>query len=220
MTQTKTRGKFITFEGAEGVGKSTQIALLKAKLEACDIPHIISREPGGTTGGKLIREIILKGDVNRWTAKTEALLMAADRAQHVEELIKPNLEKGVWVILDRFYDSSIAYQGAGRGIGIDKVRDLQSFAVGDLKPDLTILLDMDLDISLNRALSREGDTGNAEDRFERMDKTFHQTLKQTFLDLAADEPDRFEIFDAGREVEPIADDIWETVSARFGIQHG
>lgn len=214
-----TRGKFITFEGAEGVGKSTQIALLKSKLEALGIPLVVSREPGGTGGGKLIRELLLKGDVSRWTAKTEALLMAADRAQHAEELVIPNLEAGTWVILDRFYDSSVAYQGAGRGIGVEKVKELQRFAVGNLKPDLTILLDMDLDVSLKRALAREGGSTDAEDRFERMDKSFHQTLKQTFLQLAAEETDRFEIFDAGRAVEPIADDIWNTVKIRFDLDH-
>ncbi|UTW53937.1 dTMP kinase [Kordiimonas sp. SCSIO 12610] len=212
-----TRGKFITFEGAEGVGKSTQIALLKEKLENQGISLVVSREPGGTAGGKLIRELLLKGDVSRWTAKTEALLMAADRAQHVEELVRPNLESGTWMILDRYYDSSIAYQGAGRGIGIEKVRALQEFATDGLRPDLTILLDMDLDVSLKRALSREGDNSDAEDRFERMDKSFHQTLKQTFLDLASKEQDRFKVVDAGRNIEVIADDIWSIVQKRFEL---
>jgi dTMP kinase len=211
------KGKFITFEGAEGVGKSTQIALLKNKLEKLGISLIVSREPGGTAGGKLIRELLLKGDVSRWTAKTEALLMAADRAQHVEELIVPSLEAGKWVICDRFYDSSIAYQGAGRGIGIEKVSALQQFAVDGLKPDMTILLDMDLDVSLRRALEREGSTSDAEDRFERMDKSFHSALKKAFLDLAKNEPNRFVTYDAGRDIETIAADIWQTIQERFEL---
>ncbi len=214
------KGKFITFEGAEGVGKSTQIALLRERLEKLGIPLVVSREPGGTVGGKLIRELLLKGDISRWTAKTEALLMAADRAQHVEELIIPSLNAGKWVICDRFYDSSIAYQGAGRGIGIDKVSALQQFAVDGLKPDITILLDMDLDVSLKRALDREGETGDAEDRFERMDKSFHNALKRTFLDLADKEPDRFVTYDADRDIETIAADIWQTVKTRFALNNG
>ena len=211
------RGRFITFEGGEGVGKSTQIKLLQTHLERLGHKTIVTRNPGGTAGGQLIRELVLKGDVGRWTAMTEVLLMTADRAQHVEELILPSHEQGVWVLCDRFYDSSIVYQGAARGVGVDKVKELQKLALGDIKPDLTILMDMDVDKGLGRAVAREGASADAEDRFERMDRSLHETIRQTYLTLARKEQDRFEVVDADNSVEAIEALIWQTLKDHTGL---
>ncbi len=209
---------FITFEGGEGGGKSTQIRMLSEWLRGKEFDVVQTREPGGCTGAELIRELVLTGDVDRWEPVTEALLYAAARAEHVARTIRPALASNRWVLCDRFEDSSIAYQGAGRGVGIENVEQMQRLAFGDLKPALTFLLDLPVEIGLKRALGREnGKTENVEDRFERMDIEIHETLRKTFLDLAANEPDRFVVLDATKSIEELHAEILGVVNERFSL---
>ncbi|UTW57405.1 dTMP kinase [Kordiimonas sp. SCSIO 12603] len=207
---------FITFEGGEGGGKSTQIKLLEEWLKEKSLNILRTREPGGCTGAELIRELVLTGDVDRWEPVTEALLYAAARAEHVARTIRPALADNKWVLCDRFEDSSIAYQGAGRGVGVKNVEQMQRLAFGNLKPTLTFLLDLPVEIGLKRAIGREGTkTANVEDRFERMDVSIHETLRATFLKLADAEPDRFIILDATKSIDELQEQIRATVVERF-----
>ena len=210
--------RFITFEGGEGAGKSTQIRLLASWLENQGVKVHLTREPGGSPGAELIRGLLLKGEVDRWLPISEALLLAAARADHIERTIRPALERGEWVLCDRFYDSSIAYQGAGGGLGIDRVKDIQYIAFGNMRPDLTVILDLPVEQGLARALSREGAKSDMEDRFERMDKSFHETLRQAFLTIAEEEADRCSVVEANRSIDVIQNDIRHLVSKRFAIR--
>lgn len=208
--------RFITFEGGEGAGKSTQIRLLASWLEEQGVTVHLTREPGGSKGAELIRGLLLKGEVDRWLPISEALLLAAARADHIERTIKPALARGEWVLCDRFYDSSIAYQGAGGGLGIERVREIQKIAFGTMQPDVTVILDLPVERGLGRALAREGAKSDMEDRFERMDRSFHETLRQAFLDIARDEPSRCQVIDADRDIDSIQADIRHLIAKRFG----
>lgn len=209
--------KFISLEGGEGAGKSTQIKMLKGWLEGLGVKVCLTREPGGSSSAEQIRELLVTGDADRWTPMTEALLMAASRAEHVERTIKPALEAGQWVLCDRFFDSSIAYQGAGRSLGVDKIGNLQRIAIGDFAPDLTVILDLPVEIGLARAVAREGGKAVSEDRFESLSITFHETLRAAFLRIAESEPTRCQVVDANRTPDDLQKEVKRVISERLGI---
>ena len=205
------RGKFITFEGGEGAGKSTQARTLRTALEALDRSTILTREPGGSPGAEEIRKLLVHGEPERWTPLAETLLFLAARADHVARVIEPALAAGAWVISDRFADSTFVYQGIARGLGIDAVRRLQQAAFGDFAPDLTFILDL----NPGDGLARAGGRGDSENRFERFDAEFHARLRAGFLDIAAREARRCIVLDAARTRSEIADEIWRIVSERL-----
>jgi dTMP kinase len=208
-------GRFITFEGGDGSGKSTQIKRLAATLEAKKIAPVATREPGGSPGAEEIRRLVLTGDPARWNPLTEALLFYAARVDHTERLIKPALADGKWVISDRYSDSSYAYQGGGRGLARETVRRIEAIAIDDFKPDLTIILDIDVEIGLKRSIAR---LGNPETRFEEMDIAVHERMRKTFLDIARRNPDRCVVIPADREVDEVADAVWQVVKKRFRLR--
>ena len=208
------KARFLTFEGGEGAGKSTQIRLLADWLGSKGVDVLLTREPGGSPGAELIRDLLLKGDVDRWSPISEALMLAAARADHIERAIKPALSAGRWVLCDRFYDSSVAYQGAGRGVGVAQVQQIQKIAFGDMRPDLTLILDLPVEIGLERALAREGAKSDMEDRFERMERPFHETLRQAFLSIAQGEPDRCVVVDANQAIDPLQQKIRRIIESR------
>lgn len=202
--------QFISFEGGEGAGKSTQIKLASQWLTDRGVEHVLTREPGGSPGAELIRDLLVKGETDRWEAMTEALLMTASRAEHVAKTIKPALAAGKWVLCDRFFDSTIAYQGAARGLGMTAMRDLQSLALGSFEPDATFILDLPVRDGLERARGREDEkitASDMEDRFERMGLPFHLAIHQGFMALAEQEPDRCHVVDATRTIDVIHVDI-------------
>jgi len=209
------QGRFITFEGGEGSGKSTQIRRLSAALETRAIPHIVTREPGGSPGAEEIRALVLKGDPARWNPLTEALLFYAARADHTERTIKPALAEGQWVICDRYSDSSYAYQGGGRGLARETVRRIEAIAINDFKPDLTLILDMPVDIGLKRSIGRQG---NSETRFEEMDITFHERMRKTFLDIAKRAPDRCVVIDANQDIDSVEQAVFQVLKKRFRLK--
>ena len=191
-------GLFIPFEGGDGTGKTTQIARLAEHLRAEGAEVVTTREPGGTELGREIRQALLHGE--DLSPRTEALLYSADRAHHVATVIRPALDRGATVITDRFVDSSVAYQGSARELGIDEIRSLNDWAVGGLVPDLTFLLDLDPAVGAAR-LTRE------KDRLESAGDDFHRQVRQTFLEMAEAEPDRFVVIDASRSIDEIAADV-------------
>jgi len=206
------RGLFITLEGGEGAGKSTQSKRLVAALKEHGIPCVATREPGGSPGAEEIRELLVKGSTDRWSATTEALLMTAARNDHVERTILPALQRGEWVICDRFYDSTIAYQGGGGGLGAAKIIELQRWALGDLVPDVTFVFDLPPEKGLARAEGREEETAAGEDRFERVSGDFHSRLRQAYLDIAKENIDRCRIIQADQSVEKTGAAIWAHLS--------
>ncbi|MCK4666995.1 dTMP kinase [Candidatus Dependentiae bacterium] len=187
------KGLFITFEGPEGCGKTTQISILAEYLKAHGIQYHISREPGGTDISNQIREILLNPKNKAMVSRTELLLYAADRAQHTEEVIKPQLQQGVVVISDRYFDSTTAYQGYGRGLDLDFVKQLNEIATGSLKPDLTILIDLEPEIGLRRALKTSKKNGYSEkgDRLEQEDLEFHKKVLEGYREIAKADTSRF-----------------------------
>ncbi|MHA7062400.1 dTMP kinase [Azospirillum argentinense] len=207
-----TRGRFITLEGGEGAGKTTQIRLLADALIGWGKRVVLTREPGGSPGAEEIRGLLVSGETGRWGPVTEALLHTAARRDHLERTVWPALEAGHWVICDRFFDSTMAYQGYGLGLGRDLVATLQTTALGDFRPDLTLILDLPVEDGLARAVARRG----GEDRYERMDVAFHHRLRDGFLDIAAREPERCVVVDAGHPVETVQAAILDTVTRRLG----
>ena len=205
------RGRFISFEGGEGSGKSTQIRRLADRLRAGGIDVVTTREPGGTPGAEAIRRLVVEGEAGRWDGTVEALLMNAARADHVARLIRPALDAGQWILTDRYAHSTIAYQGAGRGIAEEALLALHRFATGDLWPDLTLILDVDPAEGLARAASR----GGAEARFEGEAAAFHARVRERMLDFAG-APGCIRI-DAGAPLDAVAAAIWAEVAARFGL---
>jgi dTMP kinase len=203
-----TRGKFITLEGGEGAGKSTQIRRLAESLRAADRAEIVmTREPGGSPGAEAIRELLVNGDVDRWDGVTEVLLHFAARRDHVTRTIEPALARGVWVICDRFADSTRAYQGIVQGAGLDVVEAAYALAVGDLEPDLTLILDLPVEIGLSRAAERGGS-----DRYERMGRDFHEALRGAFLKIGADHPERCVVIDATGDEDSVEKAIQAVVA--------
>lgn len=205
------RGKFITFEGGEGCGKTTQIERLERALRQTGIAAERTREPGGTEGAEAIRALLLTGDPDRWDVLSETLLFYAARVQHVRARILPALEAGKMLLCDRFADSTRVYQGI-KGVPRAQIEQLHALALGALEPDVTLLLDIDPDIGLRRAASRSGD----ETRFERMDRTFHQRVRQEFLALASAAPQRFAVIDASGSPDEVHQEILRVVSMRLG----
>jgi dTMP kinase len=207
--------RFVTFEGGEGAGKSTQIRLLADWLTAQGVAVTITREPGGAPGAELIRDIVLKGATDRWAPMSEALLMTAARTEHVERTIKPALADNHWVLCDRFYDSTVAYQGAGHGLGIERMQELQANALPGVRPDLTFMLDLPVETGLARAVGRESAKADREDRFERMDLSFHEKIRAAFLTIAARAPDRCVIINADTDITSLQEELRAAVSERF-----
>ncbi len=210
-------GKFITLEGGEGAGKSTQITLLADGLRAVSIDVAVTREPGGAPGAEDIRGLLVRGETNRWTPLAEALLHTAARVEHVETMIRPTLASGTWVACDRFSDSTMAYQGDGLGLGRNRIAALQTLALGEFSPDLTLILDIDVDTGLSRAKSRAAAQSGGEDRYERMGRDFHQRLRDSFLDIARHEPERCTVIDATQAVPTVQAAIRKAITERFGV---
>lgn len=212
------RGLFITFEGGEGAGKSTQIRILATALEKAGQTVCLTREPGGSAGAEQIRDLLVTGDPQRWDAMTELLLLYAARRDHVRRLIEPALEKGMWVLCDRFADSTMAYQGYGHGLDRGKIADLHRIVLGELSPDLTIILDLDPKTGLARTrVTDEAHRRGAEDRFERIEIAFHQRLRDGFRDIAAAEPKRVALVDADADADRVSETISRLVRDRLGV---
>lgn len=207
------RGRFITLEGGEGAGKSTQIALLKEALEGHGVEVVKTREPGGSEGGEEIRELLVNGETHRWEPLSEALLNYAARFEHLQKVILPALDSGQWVLCDRFADSTMAYQGYGHGMDREIIRRLHRLVVGDVSPDLTLIFDMPVEQGLARAHSR----GQGEDRFERMGQDFHQRLRDGFLEIAAKDPGRCVVIDATGDIGAVAMAVRLEVAERLKV---
>ena len=195
------KGRFITFEGGEGVGKSTQVKILADKLSAAGIDVILTREPGGSLGAEEIRDLLVKGSTDKFSPMTEALLYNAARAEHLTKTVKPAINVGKWVLSDRYADSTIAYQGHGQGVDMKTLLSIHSFATGNFWPDLTIILDGN---ELERAAAREDEKFDKEDRYERMGKSFHDKLRESFLKIANNNPERCKVVSAAGTVEDVA----------------
>jgi dTMP kinase len=207
------RGRFITFEGGEGAGKSSQVRLLADRLTGLGRKVVTTREPGGSPGGEAIRALLVTGDPDRWSPLTETLLMFAARRDHIERVIEPALALGDWVICDRFADSTRAYQGAGGGAPTELIATLEAEVLGATRPDLTLILDLPVDIGLARANARDS---NAETRFEAKGAAFHQRLRQAFLDIAKAEPRRCAVLDGSATLDAVSIAIWDIVEGRLG----
>lgn len=203
-------GKFITFEGGEGAGKSTQIRLLAERLETQGVELVLTREPGGAPQAEIIRELLVTGEVDRWSPEAEALLNYAARDDHLRTTIRPALSEGRWVLCDRFADSTRAYQGLTGGVDPASIEAVHQMVVGGTDPDLTLMLDLPAETGLSRAVAR-GDAN----RFENKGLEFHTKLRQAFLELAKQFPERCVVIDAGRSVEEIAEEIFKVVEDRL-----
>ncbi|SDB13830.1 dTMP kinase [Bauldia litoralis] len=208
-------GKFITFEGGDGAGKSTQLRLLVARLAGEGIAAVVTREPGGTPTAETIRKVLLSGRVKSLGAEAEALLFAAARADHVDRLIRPALAAGEWVLCDRFFDSTRVYQGAIGGVDAGQLDALERVAVGRSRPDLTLMLDVPAEVGLSRVKARLEESGGVPDRFESDEIDLQQRRRQAFLDIAAANPGRCVIIDANRDEAAVAEDIWRAVESRL-----
>ena len=204
-------GRFITFEGGEGGGKSTQVRLLSDRLRRAGVDVVATREPGGSAGAESLRDLLVKGSTDRWSPMTETLILYAARRDHLERLILPALARGAWVISDRFADSTRAYQGAAGGVDPGFISELERAVLGGARPDLTVVLDLPADEGLARAGRRGGD----ESRFEDKGLAFHERLRQEFLMIADREPDRCFLVDARQPVEAVGEAIWDGVHMKL-----
>lgn len=219
------KGVFITLEGGEGAGKSTQARRLGAALEARGERVLLTREPGGSPGAEEIRALLVTGDGDRWTPMAETLLLFAARQEHLDRTVRPALDAGRWVICDRFADSTTAYQGAARGVPRSAIEALRALVVGADEPDLTLILDLPAETGLSRAIGRNGAGGQTttsalENRFEGLGLAFHERLRAGFLDIAADAPERCEVIDANGDEDAVAARIWNIVEARLADRFG
>jgi dTMP kinase len=205
-------GRFITLEGGEGAGKSTQIARLKTWLEARGRIVVATREPGGASGAEMVRKLLVEGPADRWDGTTEALLHFAARRDHLRATVWPALSRGVWVVSDRFADSTRAYQGYGHGLDLGMLDRLYEIAVGDFRPDLTLILDLPVETGLTRAAARRG----TETRYENLPRDFHERVRTGFLEIARRDPKRCAVIDAGQDIEAIAGAIAAVVAERLG----
>jgi dTMP kinase len=206
------RGRFITIEGGEGAGKSTQIARLRDVLEARGHKVVVTREPGGSTGAEEIRKLLMGGSIDRWDTVTEALLVYAARRDHLVRTVWPALARGEWVISDRYEDSTRAYQGAG-GLDAAAIEQVGAVARGEFRPDLTLILDLSVTLGRARAAKRRGPG----DRFEDRGDAFHERVRAIFLATAAAEPDRCAVIDASADVDAVTRAISAAVSVRLGV---
>lgn len=207
------RGRFVTFEGGEGAGKSSQVTRLAEHLRGRGLDVVVTREPGGSPGAECVRHVLLEGAAEAFGPLAEACLFAAARADHVDRTIRPALDAGRWVISDRFYDSTRVYQGGG--VAPEMVRLLEQVAVDGTRPDLTILLDVPAEIGLARAGARRGE--GVADRFEKEDLAIHERRRLAFLKLAHEEPERFVVVDATDDPGTVAEAIWFAVETRLGL---
>jgi dTMP kinase len=207
------RGRFITFEGGEGTGKSSHAALLAQKLRTLGLSVLLTREPGGSPGAEIIRHVLLSGAAKPLGPEAEAILFAAARDDHIRNTIMPALTRGRWVICDRFMDSTRVYQGVLGGVDAKLLRALERVTVGELKPDLTLVLDAPVEVGLSRAEKRRGEA--ASDRFESESKDFHDKLRDAFRMLALSDPNRCVLIDASATRQEVADQIWAVVTKRL-----
>ena len=208
-----THGRFITFEGGEGAGKSTQLKRLVARLEAEGRHVVATREPGGSPGAESIRELVLQGSADRWSPVTETLLMYAARRDHVERVIRPALSRGAWVVCDRFADSTRAYQGAAGGTAPKLIAALETWILEGTRPDLTLIFDLPVSVGLERAHARAG----SEMRFESKGVAFHERLREAFLSIARAEPGRCAVVDATGTLEGVEAAVWAAVRSRITV---
>ena len=212
------RGKFITFEGGEGTGKSTQASLLSLRLASLGIAVQLTREPGGSPGAEIIRHVLLSGAAKPLGPDAEAMLFAAARDDHVQQTILPALDAGKWVICDRFANSTRIYQGVLGAVDLRLIRALERVSIGDLKPNLTLVLDVPAELGMKRAAGRR--RGGKADRFEAEDIAFHKKLRQAYLALATTENDRCIVIDAKAPKKMVAHRIWDAVQEKFELGSG
>ena len=206
-----TIGVFITLEGGEGAGKSTQLKLLEERLVTHEIDIVRTREPGGVPSAETIRDLLVNGETDKWRPLTETLLHFAARHEHISRLVQPALDRGQWVLCDRFADSTTAYQGYAQNIDLETIATLYRLAVGNLEPNLTIILDLPVEVGLERAEDR----GIGGTRYEKMGIEFHKRLRDGFLQIAANNPHRCSILDATQSIEEISEYIMALVEERF-----
>lgn len=207
-------GKLITLEGGEGAGKSTQITRLAAALARGGVDVITTREPGGSPAGERIRKLLVEGEPGSMTPLTEALLHFAQRAEHIARTIQPALDRGAWVICDRFADSTMAYQGYGHRLGRTAIQNLTRLVCGKLRPALTLILDVPVTVGLARAATRRG----VETRYEQMDTAFHERLRRGYLDIARREPRRCAVIDATEDVDAVTAQMLKVVGRRLRVK--
>ncbi len=205
-------GKFITLEGGEGTGKSTQSALLVAKLKNAGLRVVETREPGGSEGAEKIRDLLVTGNPKNWSPVAEALLISAARDDHLRRIIAPAIDNGKFVVCDRFIDSTTAYQGFGGGVSAELLEALETHVAGKFIPDLTLIFDLDPQTGLDRAKAR---AQGGEDRFEAKGLEYHQKIRQAFVDIAKKNPERCVVVDASLGVNDIEDLVWQIISDRF-----
>lgn len=208
-------GKFITLEGGEGSGKSSQIFRLAEALTARGVDVVTTREPGGAPGADQIRRLLVEGATDRWDPMSEALLHFAARHDHLRTIVRPALAAGKWVVSDRFADSTMAYQGYGHGLGREPIAELYRTVVGDFVPDLTLILDLEVGVGLARAGTREAAASGGETRYERMGREFHERVRAGFLEIAAGEPDRCRVIDASGSIDEVAASVFAVVEAEL-----
>lgn len=208
-----TRGRFITFEGGEGSGKSTQIKTLAKRLDGAKLCNMVTREPGGSPGAEIMRHLLLSGMGKLLGPDAETLLFAAARDDHVHAVIEPALNRGIWVLCDRFFDSTRVYQGRLGKVDPKVLNAMQRVTIGDLKPDLTIILDVPVKVGMQRAAARRG--AGAPDRFEAEDVKFHDDLRDAYRQIAAAEPERCMLIDANAAARTVAARVWTAVRDRF-----
>jgi dTMP kinase len=207
------QGKFITFEGGEGAGKSTQLTRLAARLKEGGREVVATREPGGSPGAEAIRDLVLKGAADRWSPVTETLLMYAARRDHVERVIRPALARGAWVVCDRFADSTRAYQGAAGGTDPGLIAAMETYVLEGTRPDVTLIFDLPVAVGLERAHARAG----AEMRFESKGQAFHERLRDAFLAIARAEPERCVVIDATGSLKEVEDKVWKAVWGTLAV---
>ncbi len=205
------RGRFISFEGGEGAGKTTQIRRLADRLAPLVGELVLTREPGGSAGAEALRELLVRGETDRWSPMSETLILYAAREDHLERRIRPALARGAWVLSDRFADSTRAYQGAGGGTSAGFIAALEAAVLGAVRPELTLILDLPVEEGLARAMAR----GGGEARFEHKGRPFHERLRQGFLEIARAEPDRCVVVDATVAPDRVAEQVWAAVGARL-----
>ena len=213
------KGKFITFEGGEGTGKSTQIKLLADYLKSKDKDVVLTKEPGGTDIGLELRRILIEGEISKLDAEAEALLFFADRRIHMVKKVWPAIEDGKWVLSDRFADSTMAYQyyAYDKRLSKENINSLYAFAVGNFKPDLTIILDIDPKVGLARSFKKAATMTNKETRNENRELKWHENLRQGFIEIAKEEPQRCVVLNADKSIEELHKDIVKVVTERLGL---
>lgn len=210
MPATETPHRFIVFEGGEGAGKSTQAKRLAETLRKSGQQVMLTREPGGSSGAEQIRKLLVEGEAGRWTPMTEALLLNAARADHLAQMIRPALASGFWVVCDRFADSTLAYQGYGMGVDREWLDELRRKVVDETEPGLTLIFDLPVEVGLQRVV--------ADQRYERMGRPFHESLRTAFREIAARDPARRKLIDASGDFETVWARVRDEVNARFGLK--